>query len=112
LPREHRLARASELHHCLQSGRRRRGPLLEFIWADNSLGHPRMGMIVPKHGENSVARNRLRRRLKEVWRTEVQSRQPAWDLVIRATRAAYAAPFDTLRHDVLAWRDALCPPTA
>lgn len=69
-----------------------------------------MGMIVPKYQANGVARNRLRRRLREVWRREVQSRQPSWDLVIRATRAAYAGSFDALRGEILAWRDATCPP--
>jgi ribonuclease P protein component len=74
---------------------------------DNTTGHPRMGLIVPKFQASGVARNRLRRRLREIWRRELQPHQPAWDLVIRARREAYAAPFDGLRADLLAWRRAL-----
>ena len=75
-----------------------------MIWTDNLTGHPRMGLIVPKYQSSAVARNRLRRRLREIWRVELQPRQPAWDLVIRARREAYRATFEQLRGDLLAWR--------
>ena len=65
-----------------------------------------MGLIVPRFQETAVARNRLRRRLREVWRREILSVQPAWDLVVRARRESYAAPYATLRAELLAWRDA------
>ena len=68
-----------------------------MIWMDNTTGHPRMGLIVPKFQSSAVARNRLRRRLREIWRHEIQPRQPAWDLVIRARREAYGAGFEALR---------------
>ena len=77
-----------------------------MIWADNLTGHPRMGLIVPKFRATAVARNRLRRRLREVWRREILPVQPAGDLVIRARREAYAASFGQLREQLLAWRDA------
>ena len=78
-----------------------------MIWTDNLTGHPRMGLIVPRYQSSAVARNRLRRRIREIWRRELQQRQPAWDLVIRARREAYAATFAALRDDVLAWRRAV-----
>lgn len=80
-----------------------------MIWADNSVGHPRMGLIVPKFQHSAVARNRLRRRLRELWRREVQPVQPAGDLLIRARREAYGAAFPALRAEVLAWRDGAMP---
>jgi len=78
-----------------------------MIWTDNMTGHPRMGLIVPRFQASAVARNRLRRRLKELWRLELQAPQPAWDLVIRARREAYAASFDQLRGELLGWRGAV-----
>jgi ribonuclease P protein component len=66
-----------------------------------------MGLVVPKFHSSAVARNRLRRRLREIWRQEIQARQPAWDLVIKIRREAYAASFDALRSQLLAWRDAV-----
>jgi ribonuclease P protein component len=81
-----------------------------MIWADNVTGHPRMGLIVPKFRATAVARNRLRRRLREVWRREILAAQPAWDLVIRARREAYDAPFDELRRQLVTWRDTTMAP--
>ena len=75
-----------------------------MIWTDNLLGHPRMGLIVPKFQSSAVARNRLRRRLREIWRRDIQPHQPAADLVIRARREAYGARFERLREQLLAWR--------
>jgi len=107
LPRAHRLARAADIRRCLTQGRRRRFGHLEMIWTDNLTGHPRMGLIGPRYQSSAVARNRLRRRIREIWRRELQQQQPAWDLVIRARREAYAAKFTALREDLLAWRRAV-----
>jgi ribonuclease P protein component len=71
---------------------------------DNSAGQPRMGLIVPKFQSTAVARNRLRRRLREIWRRDVQPGQPAWDLIIRARRDAYRASFAVLRAELAEWR--------
>lgn len=76
-----------------------------MIWMDNQSGHPRMGLIVPRFQASAVARNRLRRRLREVWRRDIQAHQPAGDILIRARREAYAASFEALRSQLLAWRD-------
>jgi ribonuclease P protein component len=107
LPRAHRLARASDIRRCLTYGRRRRLEHLDMIWMDNQSGQPRMGLIVPKFQSSAVARNRLRRRLREIWRRDLQARQPAWDVVIKARREAYGADFDVLRSQLLAWREAV-----
>lgn len=64
-------------------------------------GHPRMGLIVPKFQSTAVARNRLRRRLLEVWRRDVMPQQGARDLLIRARRDAYAATFAELRSELV-----------
>ena len=80
---------------------------LEFLWTDNAAGLPRMGLIVPKFQSTGVARNRLRRRLKELWRREVQGSAPPLDLLVRARREAYAATFSALRSEVHAWREAV-----
>ena len=75
-----------------------------MIWIDNSTGQPRVGLIVPKFQSSAVARNRLRRRLREIWRREIQPHQPASDLVIRARREAYGAEFSQLHRQLIDWR--------
>ena len=59
-----------------------------------------MGIIVPRFQSSAVARNRLRRRLREILRREIVSHLPPIDLVIRAKRAAYAASFAALRAEL------------
>lgn len=66
-----------------------------------------MGLIVPKFQSTAVARNRLRRRLKELWRRELMGMLPAWDVVIRARKEAYQARFSALRDELRAWHAAL-----
>ena len=78
-----------------------------MMWRDNPAGRPRLGLIVPRFQFTAVARNRLRRRLKELWRRELQGGLPALDLVIRAKREGYGATFADLRSELLAWRTAL-----
>jgi ribonuclease P protein component len=78
-----------------------------MIWIDNPTGQPRMGLIVPKFQFSAVARNRLRRRLREIWRRDMQAQQPPGDLVVRARREAYQASFDQLRSQLLAARDSV-----
>ena len=59
-----------------------------------------MGIIVPRYQSSAVARNRLRRRLREILRRDVLPQLPPIDLVIRAKRTAYAAPFAALRAEL------------
>jgi ribonuclease P protein component len=76
-----------------------------MIWMDNTTGHPRIGLIVPRFQSTAVARNRLRRRLREIWRRDLQGAVPPCDLVIRARPEAYTADFGALRAELLGWRD-------
>lgn len=70
---------------------------------DNTAGYPRMGLIVPRFQSTAVARNRLRRRVQEIWRRELQARQGGRDLLVRARKEAYGASFQELRQDLLGW---------
>jgi ribonuclease P protein component len=71
-----------------------------LAWRPNLAGHARTGIIVPRHQSSAVARNRLRRRLREILRREVLPHLPPIDLVVRANRGAYAAPFAVLRAEL------------
>ena len=76
-----------------------------MIWMANSTGHSRIGLIVARHQSSAVARNRLRRRLREIWRCHVRPAVPAWDVVVRARREAYRASFDQLQSEHTGWRE-------
>jgi ribonuclease P protein component len=95
-----RLTRGSELTACWEDGHRWRTPHLELAWRPNRTRHPRVAIIVPRFQFTAVARNRLRRRLREVLRREALALLPPVDLVVRSKRSAYAASFAVLRSDL------------
>ena len=62
---------------------------------------PRVGFVVPKYKQSGVARNRLKRRLRELIRLEVLPGLAPVDLVFKVLPVAYARNFETLRAEVL-----------
>lgn len=79
-----------------REGKRVRTEHLELRAVASLLHHARVGLIVPKRGRTGVARNRLKRRLREIVRTRLLPILPALDVVIRARDEAYDVPFDVL----------------
>lgn len=73
---------------------------MDAFFAASPAGRPRLAVVVPRHGETLAARNRLKRRLREIARRRWLSRAyPAGvptDMVIRARPAAYQATFEEL----------------
>jgi ribonuclease P protein component len=64
------------------------------------LGHPRVGIVVPRYSGSAVDRNRLKRRLRELVRTRLLPSASSVDVVIRARPDAYVASFDALAGDI------------
>jgi ribonuclease P protein component len=69
---------------------------------------PRVGFVVPRYRHSAVARNRVKRRLRELARRELLgvleelagTGAPPLDLVVRALPAAYLCDFAQLRAEV------------
>jgi len=59
-----------------------------------------VGLIVPRFRQSAVARNRVKRRLRELSRTRILPTDVAADVVIRIRPEAYRAPFASLATDV------------
>ena len=76
------------------------------------VSHARLGLVVPKHRRNSVQRNLLKRRLREIGRTELLPRLEQCsltvDVMVRARVEAYGASFDALREELRALVEELC----
>lgn len=107
LPRAWRLARRAEFDAVLTEGARRRFARLDLAWRPNDIAHPRLGLVVPRHGRTAVARNRLRRRLRELARRRILRALPSLDVVIRARPPAYTAPFEDLGAELDQWLQSL-----
>lgn len=59
-----------------------------------------MAIVVPKYGATAVARNLVKRRLRELVRRELLPTLKPQDMVVRATPLAYRVPFETLQAGV------------
>jgi len=84
---------------AVQKGKRLRGPyfLLETLDRGDPDQAPRIGFTVTKKQGNSVERNRMRRRLREVVRHMAGVPfKPGHDYVVVARRDTLGAPFDGL----------------
>ncbi|HET7622943.1 MAG TPA: ribonuclease P protein component [Gemmatimonadaceae bacterium] len=106
-PRASRLTRDADLRRVAREGKRIRTQVLEIRAAASPFSHPRAGFIVPKYSRTSVARNRLKRRLREIVRTELLPYLTAGDLVVRARREAYDASFGELHEQLVRSRERL-----
>lgn len=101
-----RLTRTADLTLVRREGKRVRTPLLEVRVLASLLRparHSRIGLVVPKHRQTAVARNRLKRRLRALTRehwTVAFAGMPARDVALYALPSAYQATFDALRGDV------------
>jgi ribonuclease P protein component len=85
-----------------QRGEKRRGRLFLLELRDRGDGDvPRLGLTVTKKTGNAVARNRIRRRLKEAVRVHVAGDMAAGkDYVIVGRREILAAPFEALKAEL------------
>ncbi|WP_079920767.1 ribonuclease P protein component [Martelella mediterranea] len=84
---------------AVQKGERRKGPLflLEVLDRREPQSEPRVGFTVTKRQGNAVARNRIRRRLKEAVRLKAAfAMQPGCDYVIVGRSEVLDAPFARL----------------
>ena len=62
----------------------------------------RVGITVSKKLGKANVRNRVRRRLREVYRLNEEKFQSGWDIVVVARTRAIHAPFDTLTENYMA----------
>ena len=112
LPRSSRIQRSTEIRWLLRRGKRKRTANLDVFFSASPFSCPRLGLIVPKHRRRIVERNRLKRRLREIARTEVlpflREAGRNRDVLVRARKDAYGAGYATLRAEVMGVAEELC----
>ena len=111
-PRSVRVTQTREIRALLKRGTRKKTPNLDVFFLSSPASRSRWGIIVPKHRHSIVQRNRVKRRLREIGRTQVLPRLReeglGLDVLVRARREAYTAGFRTLRAELQAVTEDLC----
>ena len=102
LPHEWRLVRRAEFEAVYRGGRRRTSATFVIFLRPNGSEKTRFGMSVKKALGNAVARNRIRRRVREALRLHREEIVPGWDVVIHPNRAAGTMDFAKLEAELLA----------
>ena len=103
--RDDRLRKRRDFEECYASGVRVSGRLLQVILLPAAsiapgTARPRLGLSVPRRVGGAVTRNRIRRRLREIFRRNREVfGDRAGDLVINARPSAAQASFDELREE-------------
>jgi ribonuclease P protein component len=67
-PRDLTIRKSSEFKEIFDKGNRLSTEHYTLVYAPNSLGSPRLGLVVGKTCGNAVKRNRIKRVLREVFR--------------------------------------------
>ena len=106
MQRRHRLSRSRDFDAVYRHGRSvstRYLVLYRFPREDGD-GEPRLGLAVPKATGGAVVRNRIKRQLREAWRSTLEAVPRGHDYVLIARPglpdAAAARGFDWLRERV------------
>ena len=76
MQRKNRLSRSRDFDAVYRHGRSASTRFLTLHWFERSdavSGEPRLGLAVPKAAGNAVVRNRIKRQLREIWRTKLDA---------------------------------------
>jgi len=100
-PKRARLLKRGEFQRVYDEGQRRRGPLCAVFFRPNGLSETRLGVTVPARVGSAVLRNRVKRRVREVFRLNRPSLTPGWDIILNPRDAVARVPFRTLEKELL-----------
>jgi ribonuclease P protein component len=101
--RRNRLSRSKDFDAVYRRGRSASSRYLVLHWfarEDGGEGEPRLGLAVPRSVGSAVARNRVKRLLRESWR-ELLPTVPAGQDYVLAARPGLAEPAETRGKDWL-----------
>lgn len=104
--RSRRLTRRREFLAVQEKGRKLAGGELLVLALPNEVGHARLGVTVSTKVGNAVARNRVKRRVREAFRA-VAASFPAVDLVVIARAGAPGLEFGAVEKAFAAAKDRL-----
>ena len=100
-PKEFRLLRRAQFKRVYDEGQRRSASLCTIFYLSNGLAQTRLGITAPVRLGNAVFRNRLKRRLREVFRMNRLSIPGGWDIILNPRASVAKVEFSTLQREIL-----------
>ena len=94
--------RSTDFRRVYDNGSRFSSPFFAaFCVREQQAGGPRIGFTTPRALGKAVARNRIRRRVREAVRLHLEQLSPEWSIVFNPRRKAMEAPFPELEREIL-----------
>jgi ribonuclease P protein component len=109
-PKHLRLLRRAEFRRVYEQGQRRSTSLCTVFLLSNGLEHSRLGITVPARVAKAVTRNRIKRRLREIFRLNRPVMAAGWDIVVNPRAQAAEAEFTKLEREFLRLMPKEAPP--
>jgi ribonuclease P protein component len=100
-PKQYRLLRRMDFQGVYKQGQRRSASLCTVFYRPNGLAETRVGITVPKRLGGAVVRNRIKRRIREVFRQHRQELPGGWDLVLNPRPGVATVAYPVLEREIL-----------
>ena len=98
---EERLHKRKDFLRSYSQGKRIYTATLVVYYLYNELDQHRLGVTASRKIGKAATRNRIKRRIRELFRTSKSPATPCFDIVVNVRKAAARAPFARLQHDYL-----------
>jgi len=100
-PKQYRLLRRLDFQRVYKQGQRRSASLCTVFYRPNGLAETRLGITVPKRLGTAVLRNRIKRRMREVFRLHRRELPGGWDIVLNPRPGAATVAYSALERELL-----------
>ena len=101
-PRSYRIVRGSDYRTAYKKGLKLDSERFVLFSRENGLNHPRLGLTVSRKVGGAVARNRVKRLFREIFRRSRVGISAPVDLVVNAKRTCATAGYQALNEEFLA----------
>ncbi len=100
-PKRARLLRSADFRRVYQQGAKISGPyFVAFCVREAAESGARIGLTLPRALGKAVLRNRIKRRIREAIRLQIEQLSPQWSIVINPRRTVAEAPFVQLQREM------------
>jgi ribonuclease P protein component len=96
-----RLVRKSDFEAVYRRGARLKSPQFVVFYCATDGARSRFGISVKKALGNAVVRNRIRRRIREILRRNLQEIPSGWDFVMHPRRSVASSNFAALQTELV-----------
>ncbi len=100
-PKKFRLLRRVDFRLVYEEGQRRSASVCTVFIRPNGLAETRLGITVPVRVGGAVLRNRIKRRVREVFRQNRMRLAGGWDIVVNPRKNAATIAYPALEKQML-----------